>query len=206
MPLESQYSTQVSAMASDVLLPAKVLNLIYEVSQGQVVLSWDPVTTNNDGSAITDLGGYHIYRKNELEDSFDLIGTVDENTTSFTDNAVIDGANLYYAVAAFDDEASPNEGALSDTLAVKTIPSIPQNLNAIGGDSVITLTWDSVKDAENPKLNENLAGYNVYRSETDGTGYILIGSASAEETSFEDLSVENNVTYYYVITAFDNSN
>jgi|GEM_PF-6220666 len=203
--LESMYSTQVSAMASDVLVPAQVQNLQYTLAQGQVLLTWDAVTTNSDGSTLTDLGGYRIYRKKNAGDTFVQIGEVNANTTSFTDNTMKDGASYIYAVSAFDDEETANEGVKSNELAVKTIPSIPQGLVAAAFDRKIVLSWSSVQNELDPELNENLAGYNIYRSEVDGGPYTLIGAAAATETSFEDTTVANGVTYYYVITAYDNS-
>ena len=271
MPLESQYSAQVSAMAQDTLAPAQVTGLQFTVEQGRVNLSWEPVieteliidqftgdgtttifqlnyldvaagsytvtvdsvtqvegtdytidlangtvtfTTAPAASAnievsyrqnLTDLAGYRIFRKRPSEGTFTLIGSVDSSTTTFADTTALDGSTYDYAVAAFDDEATPNEGQKSATVQVKTVPSVPQGLTATAYDKKIVLRWQSVKDPGIPELNENLAGYNIYRSETDGTGYVKIGMAASTETQFIDTTVENGKIYYYVITAFDNS-
>lgn len=275
MPLESQYSAQVSAMALDGLAPAQVTGLQFTVEQGKVNLSWDPVTTTalftdqftGDGANtsfqltyldvaagyytvqvdgvlqtegtdytmdlvngvitfttapadqanievayrqnLKDLAGYRIFRKRPSEGAFTVIGTVastvDSQITVFSDTTALDGCTYDYAVAAIDDEETPNEGQKSATIQVKTVPSVPQGLTATAYDKKIVLRWQSVKDPGNPDLNENLAGYNIYRSETDGTGYVKIGMVADTETEFEDTTVENGRTYYYVITAFDNS-
>lgn len=204
--LESQYSNQVSGLASDSIAPAQVTGLVFTVEQGKVNLSWTAVTTNADESVLEDLASYRIFRKKNAEDSFAQIGSVDGAETSYTDLTAKDGASYIYAVAAFDDEPTPNEGEKSADLAVKTIPSIPTNLASQGFDRKIRLSWTSVKNETDTELNENLAGYNVYRSETDGSGYEKIGSAGAVETTFEDVTATNGTTYYYVITAYDNSN
>ena len=47
----------------------------------------------------------------------------------------------------------------------------------------------------------DLIGYNVYRSETSDSGYELIGSTMAGEESYDDETVVNETTYYYVVTA-----
>jgi len=198
MPLESLYSNQVSAMASDTLSPAKVLGLAYTVEQGKVILTWDANTED-------DLMGYRIYRKDSAESSFVLLDSVPAGIETYQDTTMLDGATYIYAVSAYDDEEPANEGEKSDELIVKTIPSVPQNLGADAGDAIIVLSWDSVLDDGNPKKNENLAGYNVYRSEQDGTGYVSIGQTAANVTRFEDNSVVNGKEYFYVVTAFDNS-
>ena len=274
--LESLYSAQVSAMTQDLLAPAQVTGLNFTVSQGQVQLSWNPVTTSvlitdqfsGDGAQtvfnlsqmdvasgtytvtvdgvpqtegvdynidlvngvvtfitapatgtdnievayrinVADLAGYKIFRKRPEDPSFVQIATVpcsiSSQVTTFTDNTMLDGSTYDYAVAAYDDEATPNEGQKSATVQVKTVPSVPQGLTASAYEDKIVLRWNSVKDPLVPAKNENLAGYNIYRSETDGSGYTLIGSAAANETSFKDTTVVNGTTYYYVITAFDNS-
>lgn len=203
--LESQYSQQVTAMASDVLSPAQVAGLSHLVEQGKVILNWSAVTTNSDGSAIADLAGYKVFRKKNAGDVLVEVGQVAADVVTFTDSAVKDGASYIYAVAAFDNEAEANEGLKSDELAVKTVPSIPTGLVSSAFDGLIVLDWSSVKDVGDAEVNENLAGYSVYRSEVSGTGYVSIGTVAADVETFEDSSAVNGTTYYYVVTAFDNS-
>jgi len=47
----------------------------------------------------------------------------------------------------------------------------------------------------------DLAGYNMYRSEVDGGPYAKIGSSTT--TGYTDSTTEFDVTYFWVITAFD---
>lgn len=64
-------------------------------------------------------------------------------------------------------------------------------------DIQATLEWS-------PNSEPDLAGYNVYRSETTGTGYQFINSVPVGTETFTDVSLEPNKTYYWVVTAFDN--
>ncbi|QHW35639.1 hypothetical protein GZH47_32595 (plasmid) [Paenibacillus rhizovicinus] len=208
--LESLRSAAVLATAGDTLSPAKVLNLIYSVAQGKVTLNWDPVTLNSDETAIDDLAGYRIYRKDSAGDSFASIGTVAATTssqvTTYDDTTALDGASYIYAVSAIDDELTPNEGETSDDLAVKTIPSIPVNLVATSGDGIIRLTWDAVTDGAAPKKNENLAGYRLYRKvATDAGEHQFLLQLGAGVTLHDDSTVENGVQYSYVVSAIDDS-
>ncbi|WP_067923560.1 fibronectin type III domain-containing protein [Alicyclobacillus shizuokensis] len=209
MPLESQQSNQVTVMVSDALAPAKVQNLRYTVSQGKVSLAWDPVTTNSDSSPLTDLAAYRVYRKDDEGSSPVLVGTVastiDNQVTNFDDTTMLDGASYLYIVTAVDNEATPNESVASDELPVKTIPSVPQNLQATSGDGHTHLTWDSVLDGGNAKKNENLAGYNVYRSDDGGATFNKIGSVDKNTLSYQDNTVAIGQQYIYAVTAFDNS-
>jgi fibronectin type 3 domain-containing protein len=204
--LESQFSAPVLATAQDSLAPAKVMNLAYTVTQGQVHITWDPVTTNSDGSTLTDLGGYRVYRRDDAGSTRVLVGTVGPSQTDFTDTTMLDGASYIYTVTAIDDEATPNESEFSDDLAVKTIPSVPTGLATTSGDGVIRLTWNSVKDGANPKKNENLAGYKVYRKvATDPGAHVFLGQTLGDTVMFEDNTVVNGTEYSYVVTAFDNT-
>jgi uncharacterized protein YjdB len=83
--------------------------------------------------------------------------------------------------------------------SAEIVPSVnsPTNLVAIADNDnkQINLSWNTVSGSA--------ITYNVYRSETSGSGYKLIGSTN--ETSFPDKNtiLEFGKTYYYVVTAVD---
>ncbi|HOQ03601.1 MAG TPA: DUF5010 C-terminal domain-containing protein [Anaerohalosphaeraceae bacterium] len=76
-------------------------------------------------------------------------------------------------------------------------PAVPTGLLAWAGDGMVTLDW-----ADNTE--SDLLGYNVYRSETSGSGYILLNPEPLTASAYVDTSVQNGLTYYYVVTAVDN--
>ncbi|MEJ2147461.1 MAG: Ig-like domain-containing protein, partial [Acidobacteriota bacterium] len=67
----------------------------------------------------------------------------------------------------------------------------------LAADSV-TLHWD-------PNSESDLAGYNVYRSNTPGSGYSKLNSNLLSSTSYTDSSLTPGSTYYYVCTAVNSS-
>ena len=67
-------------------------------------------------------------------------------------------------------------------------------LVATGGNQEVNLSWLSVTGA---------TSYTVWRSTTSGGPYAQIGSTAA--TAYQDNSVENNTTYYYVVEAVDSA-
>jgi autotransporter-associated beta strand protein len=69
-------------------------------------------------------------------------------------------------------------------------PTAPEKLNAIAGDSVVSLTWATYLGA---------TSYNVKRSETLGGPYTTVGTPT--ETSFTDSPLANGTPYYYVVSA-----
>ncbi len=77
-----------------------------------------------------------------------------------------------------------------------TAPSAPRGLSTQTGDQMVELSWV-------PNPEPDVAGYNVYVASSYEGKYTLIGTTSG--LHFLDDGVENGKTYYYAVTAFDNS-
>ncbi len=77
-----------------------------------------------------------------------------------------------------------------------TPPSAPTGLTALAGDGQVSLDW-----ANNPE--PDVAGYNVYRSTTEGSGHVKINGSLLAGSSHIDGSVSNGTRYYYRVTALD---
>ncbi len=76
-------------------------------------------------------------------------------------------------------------------------PFPPRNLQATVGDGRVMLSWEApVSDGGSP-----ITAYRVYRSTTSGSNYVLIATVSSDATTYTDLGVTNDVTYYYVVHA-----
>jgi len=75
-----------------------------------------------------------------------------------------------------------------------TPPAIPKKVVVMNGDNRVDLFWDNNRDSD-------LAGYNVYVSDSYDGRYELIGSS--DYNSFADYYAENGVLYYYAVTAYD---
>jgi hypothetical protein len=77
------------------------------------------------------------------------------------------------------------------------VSSTPAPPPAPATQHTVHLTW-------NPSSSV-VAGYRVYRSTTSGTSYSPLFSTPLDAFSFDDSSVTNGDTYYYVVTAVDDS-
>lgn len=89
-------------------------------------------------------------------------------------------------------------GCLGTVFAQGIQGNIKINGNAsikITGHSV-TLTWSA---------SQNATSYNLYRGTTEGGPYIKIGSGIVS-TTYTDVQVTHNQTFYYVTTAVSGSN
>ena len=78
-------------------------------------------------------------------------------------------------------------------------PAAPVSLVATALNGGADLSW--VANGEN-----DLNGYNVYRSTTSGGPYTQVNGALVGTNAYTDTGLTNGTTYYYVVTAVDTSN
>lgn len=97
------------------------------VQQGKT-LTWDPPTTNNDGTPLTDLAGYKIYWKSTAGDSYtDAKSKSVGNVTTVTIESVTGSSTaIYYFVATAYDSAN-NESNFSNEVrnVLPLAPGVP---------------------------------------------------------------------------------
>ena len=77
-----------------------------------------------------------------------------------------------------------------------TPPAAPTGLVATAGGGTVTLDWNNNSESD-------LAGYNVYRSITSGSGYTQVNVSLLSSSDYSDSGLTNGTTYYYVVKAED---
>jgi hypothetical protein len=75
-------------------------------------------------------------------------------------------------------------------------PTVPSGLTSLALDRQVELWWD-----ENPE--NDVAGYNIYSATSAGGRYRLIGTSRTPQ--YVDRYLSNGTTYYYAISAYDES-
>jgi hypothetical protein len=88
-------------------------------------------------------------------------------------------------------------GALA-TLAEQQILPYPQKLRANSTREEITLQWM-------PTKNVFVKGFNIYRSDSSGSGYQKLTPAPVADSMYHDLSAIPNKQYYYAVTTVNDS-
>ena len=117
--------------------------------------------------------------------------------TTFADTTAVFGATNYYVVTALNALAeSDNSTEVSAGPGMwPAAPAAPSGLSAAVGSGNISLNWSSPADATR---------FNVKRSTTGGSGYVVIAS-NVTAAPFLDTSYTVGTPYYYVVAAVNNA-
>lgn len=183
---DSENNKDVSAECSiAAVLPQAPASLSLSLeSNTKIILSWIDKSTNETG--------FSIERKTGTG-SYVLLGTVDENVTSFEDNTVSSDYTYTYRVWANsyfgNSTASSNEVAIT----LNTVKS-PNSLDAVVvSGNTVRLTWTY------PASN---AYTTVIERKTGETGtWTKLYEAASGVLSYNDNTVQSNTRYFYRIKA-----
>ncbi len=105
----------------DTLSPSAPTIELVTSGEGTLSLTWTAPTTNTDGSSLTDLAGYNVYRMTSSGGERTLVSDVLVVTTEYEDTGLEDGKTYYYVVRAVDEngnESPDSNEALGTTESV----------------------------------------------------------------------------------------
>jgi len=177
-----------------------------EYNSDNVEIGWYPP---NPDDAVAE---YRVYRVLTDDDPtpqmFSLIATLSDTDTCYTDTSVTvpnsESENtLYYYISSVD--TSDEESDPSEFLRLN-LPMPPENLSGHPVDSLryVLLTWD-------PNLEENLAGYDVFREIRSGdsviTRFSKLNAYIVTDTTYTDddfiLSQQGTQRAFYYVVAIN---
>ncbi|MCX8043107.1 MAG: hypothetical protein N3B18_03165 [Desulfobacterota bacterium] len=167
-------------------------------------ITWSPVTTLSDGSPCTELAGYTVYRTTS-RGFYDDRPLTEEPVRDPVLEDVPEKLNMtyFYTVRAVRRvEQTLIESLPSPEIEVAYLdlqpPNVPEGLTAIPIQEGILLKWI-------PKLEQDVAGINIYRSTHRGGEFVKINEQPITENTWIDRSVKSGMRYVYAITAVDRS-
>ncbi len=193
LPKSGMVFLKVPRGTGDTEPPAPPTGLSATGGESMVSLDWND---NTEG----DLAGYNVYRSLTSGSGYIKINGPLVSSSDYVDNDVEGYVTYYYIVTAVDTSLNESDDS-SETSATPidtTAPSVPIGLTAEAGDGVVSLNW-------NDNTEGDLAGYNIYRSTTSGSGYIQLNGSLLGSSDYTDNSVTNGIKYYYVVMAVDTS-
>ena len=178
------YSNVVSGRAKAAIPAAPSVTIGNSSSSGKPQLTW---------KAVADAAKYEIYRSTQQSTGFTLLGTT--TSTSYVNTGAALGTTYYYKVRALNVDGAA--GAYSSTVsgAAKAVaPAAPTVTMTHSDSGKPKLTWSAVSGA---------TSYRVYRSESRGTGYGLLGTTTS--TSYVNTGAAVGKTYYYRVKAVNSA-
>ncbi|MDP6156945.1 MAG: fibronectin type III domain-containing protein [Candidatus Thermoplasmatota archaeon] len=188
---ESEPSIGVATTSlRDVTTPSPPQNLEANTGNGFVELSWK--APEDDGGSV--LMGYKIYRGTSPDNETYLDSEIGF-TISHNDTTVTNGETYYYYVTALNP-LGESESSNITIEKPRGPPEPPLSVHALSGNGFVKLVWEGTGNDG----GLNLISYNIYRGNTSDD-LINISSVDPITHSYNDSSVTNGITYYYVVTA-----
>ncbi len=175
----SGYSNIVSGKAKTAA-PAAPSVTIGNSSTGKPQLTW---------KAVSGAVKYEVYRSTRQNSGYSLLGTT--TSTSYVNTGASTGTTYYYRVKAVNRDGMAS--GYSNIVSGKAKAAAPAAPSVTAGNSSTgkpRLTWKAVSGA---------VSYRIYRSESRGTGYSLLGTTSS--TSYVNTGAAAGKTYYYRVKA-----
>ena len=204
---------QVVTEGDDRLAPAAPQNLAALADEddfGRVSLNWSAPSKNVDGSDITDLAGYTVFRSKGSASSFQVVVTLGADVQAYVDTGLEELTTYYYTLSANDENG--NESARASAVQIVTAgpdrvaPSQPQNISAVADAADygrVALRWSApTRDASGDELTD-LARYVVFRSRGSVNSFVAIDTVDANTREYTDTGLEESTTYFYTLSAVD---
>jgi len=200
-----------------VVTPGAVQSLRADVEEESIVVSWVRPAANSDGSPLTDLREFSLYRTVQTpadraagrQPPFSpltvVLAEAPTNAAAIMDryayqdfgaaDAFPVGSRVSYRIEAVNRRTRVGPAA---TVAVDLgpAPAPPTGVSARPGDGIVDLSWSA------PASGPPARGYNVYRGTQPGVyGAAPLNSSPLLEQRFQDSTVSNGTTYYYAVRA-----
>jgi hypothetical protein len=189
----------------DLALPPTGLNVAQQ--ERQIDLNWSAPAANESGTAPANVAGYNLYRRSG--DAVVKLNSEPLTQPRFTDRNFVFGAEYQYTVRALSllpgsaslasaiesNESAPLAHSPKDTFP-PAAPN-PVTLASIGG--LVSLFWPLNQEPD-------VAGYNIYRAESDQTPpqqWVKLNAQLHKTASFRDDRVQVGKEYFYQVTAVD---
>ena len=194
---EPNYATNATATATpqDTLAPAQVTGLAVAIANQTVNLTWNAVTNNSDGSAISDLGGYYIY--SNMSGTWGLLQYVGSGT-SYDNNTLTNDVTYHFMVSALDGSSNFGANSSIESGAPTDRPSInlvsPASATYVQAGTVLNFSvtspildnvWYSIDASSSIPLADP---YDITATTVPAIDAMLLGTNAETFTFFDDIA------------------
>lgn len=159
--------------------------------------------------------GYNIYRSATEPPSFTKIKRLDSfqvdshKMIQYSDtDGLADDAHYSYQVTAFEEGGAETDRGVTATATTKKRPPVAQGINVTSGLARrVEMTWLASN-------SEDVQGYNIYCAKEPGSGgkpalmARIVGRSTSSYTATrcEEVGLDDNATYRYLMTTFNTLN
>lgn len=165
---------------------------------GTATLSWNPPTTNVDGTPLTDLAGYRIYYGTSTGNYTQNINV--GNVTTYQLASLTDGYTYYFAITAYDTLG--NESAYSNEISkfMQVVDTTPPVISGVYSGSItstdVTISWTT---------NEASTTQVEYGDTASYGSSTTINTSMATSHSQTITGLLPSTLYYYRVTSRDSA-
>jgi hypothetical protein len=139
------------------------------------------------------IAGYKIYRATSLQGPWS--DPVQTTETNYTATGLTEGQLYYFALSSIDIFGNESYWVYTSGTPL-SVPLQPQNFHDQPIYQAINLDWD-------PNLEMDLAGYRLYRSQTEGVLGDQIGGLITDDNYLDNAVQGSTAYYYYTLCAVD---
>ena len=164
-----------------------------EYSNSAIKLTW---------TKASDVTGYYVYRSTDGK-KYSKIKTLTAYTTTYTNTSLIAGQKYYYSIASYKNTSTGAVAIGPKSSAVNALTISSSKLSYPSGFAVKEVATDAIKLVWNK--SSNASGYYIYRS-IDNKNFSRIKALPSSSTSYTDIALYLDTTYYYKIASYVNSN
>ncbi|MBO5302772.1 MAG: N-acetylmuramoyl-L-alanine amidase [Lachnospiraceae bacterium] len=175
-----------SSTASGYPMHVTTITSVAANADNQLQINWNPVKN---------VTGYRLYRSTQEDANYTLLATVSGSSkSSYVDTTATAGTVYYYKIVLINSYKGNTIYGGYSTAAAGVLLTAPKDVSVVSAaENQLDITWAEVTGA---------LGYTVYRSMEFAGNYTPIGTTvSGSETSYSDMTVTKDVTYYYKIAA-----
>jgi fibronectin type 3 domain-containing protein len=191
---EKHYSFPAMVLLPDSIPPAMPENLTASVdSTGIVTLKWIANTEE-------DIGGYRVYRSNDIDSGFVKINEKQETETVFYDTLSLGvlTKKVFYRIAAADKHYNESEWTPALTiLRPDTIAPVPPSF------SDFSVTPEGILLSWNNSPSEDVTDHKLFRLTAGETEWIRMNPVNDTTGCYLDKEVVNQTVYQYLLIATD---
>ena len=185
-------SLKITATSSS-SVPAPSNLKVAEYSNSAIKLTW---------TKASDVTGYYVYRSTDGK-KYSKIKTLKAYTTAYTNTSLTAGKKYYYSIASYKNTSTGAVAIGPKSSAVNALTISSSKLSYPSGFAVKEVATDAIKLVWNK--SSNASGYYIYRS-IDNKNFSRIKALPSSSTSYTNIALYLDTTYYYKIASYVNSN